>query len=192
MTGEEYLDTNGSRIGGIGGIFMCVNHDSRIGFKGELLYTQKGSTKKRIDTGLDYDVTYEWDYIEIPLLIVLSTPINKRVVLEGFGGVALTFNVGARVKGIIGGKYAEIDLTPFRKSTSMGGVLGLGVAIGTGPITTVADVRWTIGSDIEYKSRSDKSRCVNASGFWTCDNKPEVDYIAISVFSIMVGAAIPL
>lgn len=96
----EYTVSSTMRRGVVGGAFLVLPVTPRFGLQQEVLYVQKGS---RQDIGVDvFDipsvmhVTYDMDYIEIPLLLRYHWLIDRGVDIYSLGGFAFALKVSDR------------------------------------------------------------------------------------------------
>jgi hypothetical protein len=105
---------NGSKLGLVGGGFICLNFGNSFALRPEVLYAQKGNQVTGTST------TTQLDYIEIPVLLKLSlgTPVVNPGILIG---PAFAWNVIA--KDATGGNIPNIS------TSDVGLVVGLEVDI---------------------------------------------------------------
>lgn len=81
---EEAEDKN-ARLGFHLGAFGRFASSQSLGFQIEALYSQKGMTLEKNFGEIDHDITYKFDYIEAPLLIVV--PLGEVMELHAGGYV---------------------------------------------------------------------------------------------------------
>jgi hypothetical protein len=93
----EYTVSSTMRRGVTAGIFLLLPVTPRFGIQQEVLYIQKGS---RQDIGVDIfdipttlDVTYDMDYIEIPLLFRYHWLIESGMDIYTLGGFSFALKV---------------------------------------------------------------------------------------------------
>lgn len=110
-------NANNSKLGLVGGAFLCLNFGNSFGIRPEILYEQKGAAVSGTST------TTELDYIEIPVLLKFSlgTPMFNPAVLLGpsfdWNTVAKDVNgntisgLNSSDVGLMGG--VEIDIDKF-------------------------------------------------------------------------------
>src|SRR5262249_20338452 len=86
-----------SRLGLVGGAYLDLNFGTSFAIRPEILYAQKGGK----DTSNN---TYQFDYIEVPVLLKLSlgTPIINPAILLG-----PTFNMNILGKVVNGGSSSD-------------------------------------------------------------------------------------
>lgn len=105
-----------SKLGFVGGGYLCLNFGTSFGIRPELLYEQKGAAISGTST------TTELDYIEIPVLLKfgLGTPVFNPSILLGpsFAWNTVAQGGGVNIKGInssdtglVGG--VELDFSKF-------------------------------------------------------------------------------
>ncbi|HUO56614.1 MAG TPA: porin family protein [bacterium] len=117
---KQYLDSNGngispvSKLGFVGGGYLCLNFGNSFGIRPEVLYEQKGAAISGTST------TTELDYIEVPVLLKFSlgAPVLNPAILLGpaFSWNMLAQSNGSDIPnintsdvGIIGGVELDID-----------------------------------------------------------------------------------
>jgi hypothetical protein len=93
----EYTVSSTMRRGVTAGIFLLLPVTPRFGIQQEVIYIQKGS---RQEIGVDVfdipttlDVTYDMDYIEIPLLLRFHWLIDRGVDIYTLGGFSFALKV---------------------------------------------------------------------------------------------------
>jgi hypothetical protein len=96
----EYDVSSSTRRGVAGGVFVTLPVTPRFALQQEVLYVQKGS---RQDIGVEIldiptvlDVTYEMDYIEIPILTRYHWLIDRSVDIYSLAGFAFALKVDDR------------------------------------------------------------------------------------------------
>ncbi len=107
-----------SKLGFVGGGFLCLNFGTSFGIRPEVLYEQKGSAYSGTSS------TTELDYIEVPVLLKfgLGTPVFNPAILLGpsfsWNTVAQSVNNGntntitnsnGSDVGVVGGLEIDID-----------------------------------------------------------------------------------
>lgn len=108
-------NANNSKLGFVGGGFLCLNFGNSFGIRPEILYEQKGAAISGTST------TTELDYVEVPVLLkfALGTPgINPAILLGpsfDFNTVANDVNgktisgINSSDVGLMGGVELDID-----------------------------------------------------------------------------------
>jgi len=119
-----------------GGAFLALEISEWFTFQPEVLYSQKGANIDLTDASISLD------YIEIPLLAMLTIPTESRFTPNVFVGPSIAFNIGADVSG-----YGEsVDVKEIISTVDVGIAVGAGVKIGDlGPGAITADIRYTFG-----------------------------------------------
>lgn len=87
---EEAKDVN-ARTGFHVGLFGRVAPTGGLGFQVEALYDQKGVTVKKAVGTIDQETTFKFDYIDVPLLIII--PLGEVAELQGgayLGGMVVS------------------------------------------------------------------------------------------------------
>jgi hypothetical protein len=85
---EDVLDR---RTGFVGGLFVVVPASDRLGFQGEVLFSQKGASE---DGGAG-DLAL--DYLEVPLLLRVGTASPLETSFHAFAGPSIGLRLRARV-----------------------------------------------------------------------------------------------
>jgi hypothetical protein len=152
----EYQVTSSWRGGFALGAFVCFPVTSRFGLQQEVAYVQKGSRQKigveilGIPTVLD--VTYDMDYIEIPVLLRFAWLQGNRSELYSLVGTALSLKV--RDHYALDGEVSDGDQTiPLRARADMSEVemfdysfvYGTGAEFDLGARGVLVEYRFTIG-----------------------------------------------
>jgi len=130
-----------SKLGAVGGGFITFNLSPTIAIQAEALYSMKGA---KLNTTVDttpVTVTFNGNYLEIPILLKIMIPTQGNLKPSLFAGPALGINLSHKVKAEGGGMSEEIEI-PGYKSTDLGLVFGLGLDIGRNIRT---DLRYTLG-----------------------------------------------
>jgi hypothetical protein len=85
---DEARDMN-TRMGFHFGLFGRVAHANSLGIQAEALYEQKGATFTRTIENVDQQTTYKFDYITVPLMLVV--PLGEVIELHagGYGGAMI-------------------------------------------------------------------------------------------------------
>lgn len=129
--GGDDIESIDSRTGlNIGG-FVNIPLSDVLGLQIGAGFAQKGFS----ETELGVDVSFEVDYIEIPLLLTLSPPTTGNVGFNFFIGPALGFKASCNVTGSEDGVTVSVDCDDpdFEldlKSVDFGAMVGAGLDIG--------------------------------------------------------------
>jgi len=129
------------KAGFCGGAFLAYPINDWFTVQPELLYSMKG-----MKVGfLVWSAGISLDYIEIPLLAMLTIPTESRFTPNIFVGPAFGFNVRAEV--FVGeiGDTDVFDLEDAVKFYEIGFVFGIGANIEVGPGEIMTDIRYIMG-----------------------------------------------
>ncbi len=152
----DYEVSSSWRVGLAAGLFLEFPITSRFSIQQELLYVQKGSSQ---DIGVDIleiptvlHVTYDMDYIEIPVLLRLSWVKWERGDLFGMAGTVLALKVKDRYR-LEGSVTDGVETVPLYADSDMSEVdmFDFGLAYGLGlefPFlgrAAVLEYRFTMG-----------------------------------------------
>jgi len=133
------------RLGFSAGGFVTYSISEMFALQPEVFYTMKGA-KYEAEDG---DVTFKYDYLEIPVLAKVTIPTEGNIAPNLFIGPALAINLSAKAKADvdIGGYEAgvELDVKDWTKSTDFGLVFGAGVDIGMPHSAITVDGRYVLG-----------------------------------------------
>lgn len=127
-----------SRTGFTGGIFFMFQFSSLFAIQPEAYYTMKGATL----SGENSDITFSFDYIEVPVLLKLIIPVEGSNIRPSvFAGPSVGFNTTAKIKS----ESEEQDVKEDIKSTDFGLVFGGGIGIMIGKNELGFDIRYILG-----------------------------------------------
>lgn len=129
---EQILGPLSLRYGfGIGAIYIIkINND--LSFQPELTYMQKGASKG--------DSTYEFDYIELPLLLRIKLPPLGTLDAHAHIGPSFAYNIRKQL--VYGDKkYYYTDMSKF----DIGLLIGLGLSFDLSVIQADIDLRYNYG-----------------------------------------------
>jgi len=133
--GGDIEDTS-MKTGFCGGAFLAWEISDWFTFQPEFLYSQRGADDSNVDASISLD------YIEFPLLAMLTIPMEGRFTPNVFVGPSIAFNIGADASAF----GVSADIKEIISSTDVGIVVGAGVKVGDlGPGAITADIRYTIG-----------------------------------------------
>lgn len=119
---EDVLDR---RTGFVGGLFVVVPASDRLGFQGEVLFSQKGASE---DGGAG-DLAL--DYLEVPLLLRVGTASPLETSFHAFAGPSIGLRLRARVTAeTFDGETEDEDIADDVKGFDFGVVAGAGVNFG--------------------------------------------------------------
>jgi hypothetical protein len=155
----------GRRLGFTGGGFIGVDYGKGLGFRIDLMYTQKGGTEDTTSVDLDY--------LELGTLFVYRYKLSERYTLRAFAGPVIGLWVNA-----------ELDLGPYDKDLGeviehweFSGTIGAEFDMTAGPYVLLLEARYTKGTPV-FKS-------VGLEG------QPIYIDAANGGISVMTGVAVP-
>ena len=118
----EYDVSSSMRHGLAIGVFLTLPVTRRFALQQELLYVQKGSRQKIgveiFDIPTKLDVTYDMDYIEIPLLLRYHWLIERGVDVYTLGGFAFGLKINDRYR-LSGAVDDGVEVIPLRADSDM-------------------------------------------------------------------------
>jgi len=171
LGGSDVPDGIENKVGFMGGGFVDIGLGGIISVRPEVAYVQKGA--KQSDAG--DELKLKLDYIEVPVLLVVSVPTGGGMVKpEFFAGPAIAFKASCKFTGTSGGQSATANCddpgvdSPI-KSTDFGVMFGAGVAVRN----FMASVRYDLG-------------------LTKIDDSTDPGNIKNRAFMILVGWAFPL
>lgn len=149
------------RTGFVGGLFVIWPANARAALQIEALYSQKGA---KINEG-GGEGELELDYLEIPVLVRLSSDRSMPTSFHVFAGPSVGFRLRAHAKSEFGGESEDEDISDDIERLDFGLAVGAGLELGR----FIVDGRYTWG-------------LVNI-------NKEEPDEVKVKnrVFSVMAG-----
>jgi hypothetical protein len=143
ITGDNVYDDTSARFGIAGGVALRWPIAGAASLQPELNFAQKGM--KLEDTpGISEDVTYEVDYLEVPVLVRLELPPAAGVSPAVFLGPALGIELSEQLRvksGLFQGTDSRSELEDF----DLGVVGGIGFEFGPEPTRLVVDLRTQVG-----------------------------------------------
>jgi hypothetical protein len=152
----DYSVSSSYRKGFAGGLFLYLPVTPRFGLQQEVLYVQKGSrqdiTVDILDVPTVLNVTYDMDYIEIPVLFRYIWFRHTKRVVYSFAGTALSFKVQDRY--ILEGEIDDgVEQVPLYADSDMSEVemfdysfvFGFGLDFKLRSTELLVEYRFTIG-----------------------------------------------
>ena len=131
-----------SRTGFSGGVFFMYQFSELFAIQPEAYYTLKGATLSVNGA----DLTFSFDYFEIPFLLKLIIPVEGSNIRPSiFAGPSVGFNTTAKIKGEANGESDEHDLKDDTKSTDFSLAFGGGIGFIIGKNELGFDVRYILG-----------------------------------------------
>ena len=143
VTGDNVFDDAEARFGIAGGIALRWPIAGAASLQPELNFAQKG-TKLEDTPGISEDVTYEVDYLEVPVLLRLDLPPAAGVSPAVFLGPALGIELSEQLRvrsGLLQGTDSRSDLEDF----DLGVVGGVGFEFGPEATRVLVDLRTQVG-----------------------------------------------
>jgi hypothetical protein len=141
-------DVEDMKMGFVGGGYVTAHFARQFGLRLEALYIQKGGKGDLAGelAGFPFQVgmTFKLDYIELPLLAVVSFPAGASGTFDIFAGPAVAFNLSAELEVEAQGQSASEDIEDA-SSTDFGGVVGAGFTLALTSVDIFADARWEWG-----------------------------------------------
>ncbi|HEX8298091.1 MAG TPA: porin family protein [Rubricoccaceae bacterium] len=139
FSGDDAPDNTDPRLGFAGGLFARVPVGaSGLYVQPEVSYSMKGVTGEDGNGG---DATIAVDYVEVPLLLGIATPVtDSGLMVGGYAGPALGIKVRESVDFSVGGSSGSIESDVFN-DLDVGAAFG--VTVGAGPFGV--DGRYTLG-----------------------------------------------
>ncbi len=164
IVGDDIMDEADTKIGFVFGGFATYDVNEMISIQPEVLFTMKGMTAEEDDMKL----TYNLNYLEIPVLLKVNFPTGGNAGPNIFVGPAIAFNLSSTYTFEYDGEEDDGDLEDVTP-VDFGIVVGGGINFGNINI----DARYNIGlSSIDDSGAGDPADLKN------------------SVISIMLGFAL--
>lgn len=140
-------DISNSKIltGVSAGAFLSYKFSDIFDIQPEVYFSRKGAKEKGVTDTETFDYEFALDYIEIPLLLKFSLPIQGlkiRPII--FGGPAISFNTNAKISREINGYAYDVNYD-YIKSTEFSFVLGAGISFPTKHYDWGFDIRYILG-----------------------------------------------
>jgi hypothetical protein len=145
ITGDDATfvgQTLDSKTGFSGGIFSMFQFGNIFAVQPEVYYTMKGATLSYMGA----DITFTFDYIEVPLLLKVIIPVEDSNIRPSIvAGPVLGFNTTAEVKGEANGQTATEDISDDVQSTDFSLLFGGGIGFMLGIHELGFDIRYILG-----------------------------------------------
>ena len=171
----------GNRMGFAAGGFLTYSFSPQLAVQTEVLYMPKG-IEEDISI-LDIKVGEYWDYLEVPILLKYSIPMEGNIKPSFFAGPAFAFLMSAKIK--IGDE--ELDIKDGCKSMDMGLAIGGGLTYQMTSVALTFDLRYTMSMtkfvDHEEWNKLESTETIHLLQF---DEDPDVKH---SSFSFLVGVS---
>lgn len=130
-----------SRTGFAGGGYFQADFNRNFGLRLEALYYMKGATAD----SADFELAFNLDYIEVPVLAVLNFPVGETGRFNLFAGPTLGINVGADAEASVAGFSASFDISDAVPAFEFGLAFGAGLNFDAGPVILGFDGRYGLG-----------------------------------------------
>jgi len=170
LSGDD-VENPDSKFGFAFGGFFEYQFSPLIVVQPEIYYTMKGATDKESDgAGGTVDLTYTFDYIEIPVLVKVLIPIQgSNIKPEIFAGPFLGINTTAKGKAeFSNGQTIEQDFEDT-KSTEFGVQFGGGIGFNVGKNEVGFDIRYILGLttvDDSVEKADIKNNVINFNAYY--------------------------
>ncbi len=144
LSGDDAGSPDSKTAFAFGG-FFAYQFSPMFAIQPEIYYSMKGATDNMTFEGATVDITYTFDYIEIPLLLKFMIPIQGSNIKPAiFAGPHVAINTTAKVKAEYQGDSQEEDIEDF-KSSEFGLQFGGGVGFPVGKGELGFDIRYIMG-----------------------------------------------
>lgn len=145
LTGDV-SDEVGYKLGFAGGAFLAYAFGDWFTLQPEVLYSQKGAKATQERLGEERTQTVSLDYVEIPVLAVLTIPTQSILTPKVFAGPAFGFLISAEDKREVNGvEVRREDIKDGLKDYEVGIVFGGGLDVKVGPGAITTDLRYNFG-----------------------------------------------
>ncbi|HXV14372.1 MAG TPA: outer membrane beta-barrel protein [Candidatus Krumholzibacteria bacterium] len=164
FTGGDAEQLPWSRVGFTGGVFIGFDSGQHLGFRTDLLYTQKGGQgpEPTVEAeylellqggALDYSNSLiKIDYIEMAPLLVARFPLTGRFSIRGFVGPVLGLWINAEAAETLdqGGQeyHFDVDLGDIVEHWEFGATIGVELNAAVGPYVVLLESRYGQGSRV--------------------------------------------
>ena len=148
-----------SRSGFHAGADLAIGLSPMFGIQAGAAYSQKGASDE------EFDATIAVDYIDVPVLFVLSVPTEGNITPRLFAGGVASFKMSCKLKG--GGQ--SVDCTDedigTLKSSYFSALFGAGIKFGVGPGGLLLDVGYQLGLTnlVDDETETVKANVIQAS-----------------------------
>jgi hypothetical protein len=174
-TDDSDLSSSDTRNGIVAGLFLQIGLGEILALQPEVLYAQKGFSDE--EDGVD--LTAEFDYIEIPLLLKARFGGESSVRPALYAGPVISFESSCSISGEEGGVSAEVDCDladlefEDRKTTDFGVAFGGELQFDVSEsVVALVDARYALGlSDL-------------------ASDIADAESVKTKVFSVMAGLGI--
>ncbi len=134
-------DALGTRTAFAGGMFAQVDVSPNFGIRLEGLYHMKGAS----EDSAGVSATFQFDYIEFPVLLVGQVPASESATLSAFAGPVIAFNTSGKLAASIGDFGGSVDIKDYIASFEFALAFGLGATFDVGSVSVGLDGRYQLG-----------------------------------------------
>jgi len=140
VDGQSVDDGFKSRGGFHAGADLTIGFSPMFGIQAGGVYSQKGAKAE------DFDATVAVDYIDVPVVFVLSVPTEGNITPRLFAGGVASFKMSCKIK-ISGGDGVDCgdDDIGTLKSSYFSLLFGVGIKFGVGPGGLLLDAGYQLG-----------------------------------------------
>jgi hypothetical protein len=179
--GEISGDIGGTKLGFSGGALFTVQMNDNFGVQSGLLWGRRGGDGELTLRGdiaglgvvdLTADATMTLDYVDIPILGMVTLPAGESTSFRVMAGPVLAFNSKAEAEiSLLGESFSE-DIGDIVKSVDIEGLVGAGMVFHLTTLDLIVDARY-------------------AFGFSSIDDETDLDIKNAGV-TLLAGLGIPL
>lgn len=119
----------GYRTGFAVGAYSCYELSPTLTFQPEAYYAMRGSKYSVTIEGMDADITFKYDYLEVPMLFKIQPEVSGSAAPFFYAGPQISMKVSAKVGASVEGESADMDVSDGVKTFSFGATAGAGVQI---------------------------------------------------------------
>jgi len=148
------VDETSTNPGFTGGAFLEAEFTDQFGARVEAMYTQKGAERNSNPEFGDNDTRVNLNYIEFPVLFVVSLSNSATSDFDIFAGPVFGFNTSAEE---VPDEGATVDLSDYVNSSEVSGVFGVDFEHIRSSFSIFGDLRYTIGATDIFASNSGAS-----------------------------------
>lgn len=122
-------DSGSFQGGGVGGAYARAQFSPRFAMQMEFFFAEKGGRGDMEVTvngtpSESGELTYEFSYVEIPILAIGSFALGERTSVDVFGGAAFAHNTSGTIVFAYEGKERDVDVSDDISGTDLGVTLG--------------------------------------------------------------------
>lgn len=128
------------------GAFLSYRFNEWLSLQPELLYSQRGVNSKLLDYSIiEVDLTAAFSYIEIPLLLEYTVPLEGSFRPVIYAGPVLSYMLSSELELSASILSATVDIGSLSHVNDFGGILGAGFEWDVGNGLVTFDVRYQRG-----------------------------------------------